>query len=147
MRYVGTYALLLTLHLVGVLVIVGPLGMVTSTAGRLAREGDVPGLTRALRTTRVFSLASLVVVVLGTLMLEREPWDIPRGAAWVSASYALWLVAVALNLAVLAPALKEAIAAAGASSDRVARKIGAVGGLSALCWVAIVVLMVYKPGQ
>ena len=78
-------------------------------------------------------------------MLEREPWNIPRGSGWVSASYALWLVAVALNLALLAPALKEAIA--GGASDRVARKIGAVGGLSALCWVVIVVLMVYKPGQ
>lgn len=149
MRYSGSYALLLSLHLIGVLLLVGPLGWVTATAGRLAREGDVAGLTRALRLTRVFSMASLVVVLLGLAMLDRDPTRIPAGATWVAVSFALWLVAVGLNLAVAAPTLRAALAEAaeGRPTDRFAAKLGAFGGLSLLCWLAIVVLMVYKPGQ
>lgn len=149
MRYSGSYALLLSLHLVAVLVLVGPLGWVTATAGRLAREGDAAGLARALRLTRVFSLASLAVVVLGTLLLDRDPTRIPPGAGWVNWSYALWLVAVVTNLTAVSAALKGALAevAGGRPAGRFAARLGAFGGVSALCWVAIVVLMVYKPGQ
>ena len=148
-RYSGSYALLLSLHLVGVLVIIGSLGLVTSTAGRLARDNDGPGLIRALRSTRVYSIGSLLVVGLGTAMLGRDPTRIPRGAGWVSASYALWLVATLINLGVTAPALRGAAAevAEGRPAQRFAARLGVAGGLSALCWVAIVVLMVYQPGQ
>lgn len=148
-RYSGSYALLLSLHLVGVLVIIGSLVLVTSTAGRLARDNDGPGLVRAVRSTRVYSVGSLLVVGLGTAMLNRDPTRIPRGAGWVSASYALWLVATLITLCVTAPALRAAAAevAEGRPAQRFAARLGVAGGLSALCWVAIVVLMVYKPGQ
>lgn len=148
-RYSGSYALLLSLHLVGVLVIIGSLVLVTSTAGRLARDNDGPGLVRAVRSTRVYSVGSLLVVGLGTAMLNRDPTRIPRGAGWVSASYALWLVATLITLCVTAPALRAAAAevAEGRPAQHFAARLGVAGGLSALSWVAIVVLMVYKPGQ
>ena len=62
---------------------------------------------------------------------------------------ALWLVATLITLCVTAPALRAAAAevADGRPAQRFAARLGVAGGLSALCWVAIVVLMVYKPGQ
>jgi hypothetical protein len=148
-RYTGSYALLLALHLVGVLLIVGPLAAVTTTAGRLARTGDVPGLTRAVRATRVLTFATLAVVGLGSALLDRDPTRIPQSAGWVSAAYALWLVAALINLVLVVPALRGALAEAteGRPAERFAARLGAFGGVSALCWAAIVVLMVYKPGQ
>ena len=76
-----------------------------------------------------------------------DQWSM--GQLWVSASYALWLVAVALLLAVVVPAQKaagEAIARAATA----ARTPGASprrGGVAALAFTAIIVLMVVKPGR
>jgi uncharacterized membrane protein len=147
-RYSGLYAVLLAVHLVGVVVLIGPLGYVTSTAGRLAREADVAGLTRALRTTRAYSFASLLVVVFGSLLVNRRPTDLSGSGGWLMAAYSLWVVAVALNLLLVAPSLRAALvdATAGKDASGHAARLGASGGLSALCWVVIVVLMIYKPG-
>lgn len=146
-RYTGLYAVLLVLHLLGVVFAIGPLGVTAVAAGRLVREGDVAALTRAARVCRDYALGSIVVVGLGTAMLDRKPTRIPRSAAWVSASYALWLVAVVLTLAVVVPTLRKAAAEAseGRPADRLAVRVGAAGGVAMLCWIAIIVLMVVKP--
>lgn len=148
MHYSGSYAVLLALHLVGVLLVIGPLALTTATAARAVRTGEPAALKSALRLVRILSAGSVLVVLLGLAMLGRDApaWELSNG--WVLASLALWFVAVALASGVVAPALRSALSEAEnhQSSAHLAAQVGVAGGLSTLCWVAIVVLMVYKPG-
>ena len=124
--------------------------------------GDVPGVETAGTGTvylgrpiavdgeRPPLVDVLVTVLLGSAMIGLgdvgAQWSF--GQAWVSASYALWLVAVALLLAVVVPAQKaagEAIAE-GRDGGAYAGRISAAGGVAALAFTAIIVLMVLKPG-
>ena len=149
-RYTGSYAVVLALHLLTVVFLIGPLAVTVVTAPRLVRAGDVAGLGAAIRTTRLFTIASVVTVALGSALLGLgtvgDQWK--PSQAWVSASYALWLVAVALNLALVLPGLRGAVAAAGRGEPTAGfgGKVAIGGGLAMLCWLAIVVLMVSKPG-
>lgn len=150
MRYSGTYAVVLVLHLLTVVFVVGPLAVAPPLSARAARAGRADALRDHTRTTRVYSLASLLTVLLGSAMIGLgdvgAQWSM--GQAWVSASYALWLVAVALLLAVVVPAQKaaaEAIADGGDGGAHAGR-ISAAGGVAALALAAVIVLMVVKPG-
>ena len=150
MRYSGSYALLLALHLLTAVLVVGPLALTAATAPRLVRAGDVTGLRAAARTTRLYAVSTVVVVGLGSALLGLgavgAQWS--PSQAWVSASYALWLVAVVLDVALVLPGLRQAadVAEQGGDTAGYAGKVAAGGGLALLCWVAIIVLMVTKPG-
>lgn len=151
MVYSGTYALLLVLHLVSALFLVGPAAVAAMTSPRLARAGRSEALRDAARSTRLCTLGSLLVVLLGTALVAVSGEGTPQwsmGDAWVSASYVLWLVAVVLVLVVVVPAQEAAAGAAdgGQDASSYAGRIAAAGGAATLCWVAIVVLMVLKPG-
>ncbi len=150
MVYSGAYAVVLALHLVTVAFVIGPIAVATPLSARAARAGEAGALRDHARTTRVYALASLVTVLLGSAMIGLgdvgDQWSF--GQLWVSASYALWLVAVALLLAVVVPAQRaagEAIAE-GRDGGAYAGRISAGGGVAALAFTAIIVLMVLKPG-
>ena len=150
MRYSGTYAVLLALHLLTVAFVIGPLAVAPPLSARAARDGRLDALRDHTRTTRVYALASLVTVVLGSAMVGLgavgDQWSM--GQLWISSSWALWLVAVALLLAVVVPAQKaagEAIAE-GRDGGAHAGRISAAGGVAALAFTVIIVLMVLKPG-
>jgi uncharacterized membrane protein len=150
MKYSGAYAVVLALHLITVAFVIGPIAVATPLSARAARAGEAGALRDHARTTRVYALASLVTVLLGSAMIGLgdvgDQWSM--GQLWVSASYALWLVAVALLLAVVVPAQKaagEAIAE-GRDGSADAGRISAAGGVAALAFTAIIVLMVLKPG-
>ena len=150
MKYTGTYAVVLVLHLLTALFVVGPLAVAAVTSPRLARSGSLDALRSAARSTRLYALASLVVVLLGTAMIglggTGEAWEMSQ--LWVSASYVLWIVAVALTLGLVVPAQHAAVQAleAGTDAGGAAGRMAAGGGLAMLAWTAIVVLMVTKPG-
>jgi uncharacterized membrane protein len=150
MRYTGSYAVVLVLHLLAAVFVVGPLAVAAVTSPRLARAGRLDALQAAQRTTRLYALASIVVVLLGTAMVglgdTGEAWSM--GQLWVSASYALWILAVVLTIGVVVPAQRAAIEAleAGDSAAGTAGRMAVGGGLAMLAWVVIVVLMVTKPG-
>lgn len=150
MRYTGAYAVVLVLHLLAAVFVVGPLAVAAVTSPRLARAGRLDALRSAHRTTRVYAIASVVVVLLGSAMVglgdTGSAWTF--GQLWVSASYALWVVAVGLTLALVVPAQEAAVEAleAGQDAGGTAGRMAAGGGLAMLAWVAIVVLMVVKPG-
>lgn len=152
-RYTGTYAVLLSLHLLAVVFVVGPLTTSWAVAARLAEGGtsDVGALRRLHRSTRVLSAASVVAVLLGAAMVGPEFEGAPRwewGDLWVSASLVLWLVAVLLLVLVVARAEAAAVAALerGADGSRYAGRIRLGGGLASLAFAVVVVLMVVKPG-
>lgn len=153
MRYTGTYAVLLVLHLIAVLVLIGPLTWTWTAAARLAEGGssDVGALRRLHRSTRLLASASVLVVLLGSAMVGPEFDDAPEWGwdqAWVPASLVLWLVAVALLALVAGRAMEDAVAALerGADGRPYAGRIRLGGGLATLAFAAVVVLMVVKPG-
>ena len=150
MRYSGAYAVVLVLHLLTVAFVLGPLAVAPPLSARAARAGRVDALRDHARTTRVYSLASVVTVLLGSAMIGLGDvggqWSM--GQAWVSASYALWLVAVGLLLGVVVPAQRRAAEAitSGGDGGSYAGRISAAGGVAALALAVVIALMVYKPG-
>lgn len=153
MKYTGTYAVVLVVHLLTVMFLVGPAALAGVLSSRHVREGRADALRTDARTTRVYTLASLVTVLLGSALVGLSggssgvaEWSM--GQLWVSASYVLWLVAVALVLAVVVPAQNGAATAleAGGDAAPLVGRIAAGAGVAMLCWIAIVVLMVAKPG-
>ena len=150
MRYSGGYAVVLALHLLTVAFVVGPAAVAAVTSARHARAGHAQALRDASRTTRLYTLATVLTVVLGTAMVGLGDvggqWDM--GQAWISASFALWIVAVALTLGLVVPNQRKAAQALddGQPGAGFAGRIAAGAGLAMLAWAAIVVLMVVKPG-
>ena len=150
MVYSGAYALVLVLHLLTALFVVGPSVVAGLGSARHARSGEAGALRAAMRTTRLYGVATIVVVVLGTGMVGLGDvggeWDFSQ--AWISASYALWFIAVALTLVVVVPAQASALEAldSGEAAAALAARITVGAGLSALAYAAIVALMVLKPG-
>jgi uncharacterized membrane protein len=150
MTYSGSYAIVLTLHLLTVAFAVGPAATAGITSVRHARTGRAEALRDASRTTRIFTLATVVTVLLGTALVGLgdvgAQWELSQ--LWVSASYALWLVASALTLGLVVPSQLSAAKAieAGDGAGAFAGRIAAGAGLAVLTWSAIIVLMVVKPG-
>jgi uncharacterized membrane protein len=139
--------LLLALHLLFAIFAVGPLVGAATTAARGVRGSDGPAVAAAARTVRIYGYVSILVPVFG-MGLVRPKWDAKFSYPWVWVSALLYLVALALTLAVLAPALAKAgkaIADGSATRPLVAR-VGAAGGLIGLLFAVIVFLMVFKPG-
>jgi hypothetical protein len=75
-----------------------------------------------------------------------DEWDM--GQLWISASYALWFVAVALLLGLVVPTQAKALEAldGGGSAQALAGRIAAGAALASLAYVVVIVLMVAKPG-
>lgn len=150
MKYTGAYALVLVLHLLTVAAVVGPLLAAPPMAARALRDGRLDALRDHTRTTRLYAIASVVVVLLGSAMVGLgdvgDQWSF--GQVWVSASYVLWLVAVVLLLVVVVPAQTTAAERleAGQDAGGLAGRISAAGGIAALALTAVIVLMVLKPG-
>lgn len=150
MVYSGAYAVVLVLHLLTVAFVVGPLALAPPLAARAARAGRADALRDHRRTTRGYAFASVVTVVLGSAMVGLggigDQWSF--GQAWVSASFALWLAAVALLLAVVVPAQDRALEALAGGGDAGAHagRISAAGGAAALALAVVIALMVLKPG-
>lgn len=150
MKYSGAYALVLVLHLLTVAVVIGPLLAAPALAARAVRAARPDAVRDHARTTRVYALASVVVVLLGSALVGLAEvgaqWS--YGQPWVGASYLLWLVAVVLLLVVVVPAQTAAVQRleAGQEAGSLAQRISAAGGLAGLALAAVIVLMVLKPG-
>ncbi len=149
------YQIMFALHLVFVIFAIGPLVHATTTAARGLRRADGTAATASARITRIYAYASVLAIVFGfALMSSTSPFTHKAVATfsetWIWLSLVLWLVAVGLALAVTAPALSTAAKtitdgrpAAGGLTARVA----ASGGLIGVIFVAVVFLMVYRPGS
>ena len=149
------FKLLLLLHLLAAIFAVGPLVGAATTASRALRTPDAAAATSAARMIRLYSYVSVVVVILGMgLMSQKAPWDSSEevaqiGDTWIWLSLLLWAAAMAVSLAVLAPALTKAaaeIGGSGGSAQGLVARVAAAGGVIGLIYAVIVVLMVYQPG-
>jgi len=149
------FKIMLALHLLTAIFAIGPLVGAATTASRGLRKADASATGNAARTLTVYGYASLVVVIFGFgLMSAKAPWDKSKHVAefsepWIWISVILWLCTLALIFGLVVPALKQATAAIGSGSsvDQLTGRVAAGGGVVALIYVAIVVLMVYQPGS
>ncbi len=148
------FNLLLSLHVLFAIFAVGPLVHAATTAARGIRTGDGAATASSARTVRIYSYASVLVVLVGSAMMSLDSPDkkgekvAQFGDTWIWLSVLLWLVAVAVALLAVVPALDKASALIGKQESVVAMtaRVAAPGGIVGLIFAGIVFLMVYRPG-
>ena len=142
---------LTVLHVVAAVFLVGPMAILPMTALRALRAGEWSMVSTLAVSTRVFSLASLLVAVLGfgVVGTADKRFDLSVTTSWVLTSIILYVIALALSLAVVVPAMKRAAGELEGGRGEAARalygRIAAGSGVVALLLVAVTVLMVWKP--
>ena len=140
--------LMSVLHVVTAVFLIGPMAILPMTAMRAIRAGEAKQVAVLARSTFVTSLLSLLVVVFGfgALALSDEKYDLKITTGWILWSLIAYLVALALTLFVVVPAMRGASEdlAAGGTTDRYGR-VAAFSGIATLLLVVTVVLMVWKP--
>jgi len=153
------YKVVLVLHLVAAIVGFG--GVVVSgyfgamAAARRGPQGaaigEVVGKGYSFSEWFIYAVPVLGIVL---VLLSEDVFSFSQ--AWVSASLGLYVVAIGLLHGLHLPTVRRINALLEESSggsqaqakelDRLGAKAGAVGGLLNLITVAIIVLMVFKPG-
>jgi hypothetical protein len=141
------------LHLLFAIFTIGPLVHAATTASRGLRHADVAATQTSARTTRIYAYASVLTIVFGfAVMASTSPFTHKTvatfGETWIWLSLVLWLVAMALSLAVTAPSLGKATKyiTDGDGTATLTARVAASGGVIGLIFAAIVFLMVYQPG-
>jgi hypothetical protein len=138
-------SLLLWLHIGFAIFTVGPLTAATMGAPRAIRNKNVPVLQSIQRTTRIYSLGSLGVLVFG-LALGATLGNGILGKWYMTASMTLFIVAAVL-LVIIDRDLRTAVRALGSEgADDDAKvqngRIAAISGLLSVIWLVILFLMV-----
>ncbi|MGH8960229.1 MAG: DUF2269 family protein [Jatrophihabitantaceae bacterium] len=148
------FKIMLALHLLFAIFAVGPLIHAATTAGRGVRRGDGTATASSSRMVKIYSYASLLVIIFGFgLMSSKSAYTHKEVAKfsepWIWISALLWLVAVALALGVIAPTLEKATALIGKQESvaPLTARIAAAGGVVGIAFAVIVFLMVYQPGK
>ena len=142
---------LTALHVVAAVFVIGPMAILPMTALRAVRAGNAPVVELLGTSTRIFTLASLLVAFLGFAVLGvlGKTEDVSVGSGWVLTSIVLYVVALALALFVVVPSLQKAATALTAEGPTGAQslygRIAASSGIVALLLVAVTVLMVWRP--
>jgi hypothetical protein len=147
--------LVFALHLLFAIFAIGPLVHAATTAGRGVRTGDGAATASSARMLKIYSYASVLVVLAGmALMSMDDPDDKTRkigefSQTWIWLSVVLWLVAIAIVLAVIVPTLNKATALIQQQGSVVTltARVAASGGVVGLIFAVIVFLMVYQPGH
>jgi uncharacterized membrane protein len=141
------------LHVVTAVFIVGPMAILPMTAMRAIRAGNGSQVEVLAKSTNIFSLLSLVVVVFGFgVMGTADPkFNLSITTPWILWSIILYVIALGLSLFLVVPTMRKAAEAlagtgglAGGSAPRYPA-IAAGSGVASLLLVIVVVLMVWKP--
>ncbi len=143
------------LHLLFAIFAIGPLVHAATTAGRGVRKGDGAATASSARMLRIYAYTSVLVVIAGmALMSMNDPDDKGHkigefSQTWIWLSVVLWLVAMAIVLAVIVPSLTKATALIQQQGSVVTLtgRVAASGGVVGLIFAGIVFLMVYQPGH
>ncbi|WP_127781833.1 DUF2269 family protein [Rhodococcus sp. X156] len=149
------------LHVVTGVFIVGPMAILPHTALRAVRNGDAAQVRSLAQSTNIMTLASVLVVIFGFGLVSVVDYDLSFTTPWILISIILYVIALVLSLVMVVPALQKAAdtlqpagVAATAGSEATAPRGGSPdygriamsSGIVSLLLVAIVVLMVVKPG-
>jgi uncharacterized membrane protein len=163
----GIYKFLLLLHLIAVVVGFGGVMLNGVYAARAKRAGGREGVAIAEANTfvsdKVAELFIYAVPILGILLIvtSDEVWKFDQ--KWISFSFLLYIIGIALSHAVLRPTVKKLntltaqLAAAGpmpsaggpppevAEVEALGKRAGAVGAVLNVIVVVVLALMVWKP--
>lgn len=146
------HTLLDVLHVVSAVFLVGPMAVLPMSAMRSVRAGDGAAVLTTARSTMIFSLASLLVVLFGfgVLGLADTRYGLSVATPWVLISIILYAIALALNTLAVVPALRSAgehlqDAESGVLRGNDYRRIAMTSGVVTVLLLAVVVLMVAKP--
>ena len=164
----GIYKFLLVLHIIAVVVGFGGVVLNGLYGARAKRAGGREGLaiseTNFWITERVAEPAIYAVPILGILLIlvSDDVWEFDQ--KWISFSFLLYIVGIALSHAVMRPAIKRMnalqaeLASAGpapsatggpppqvAELESLGQRVGAVGAALNVLLVIIIALMVWKP--
>ena len=146
------HTLLDVLHVLSAVFLIGPMAVLPMSAMRSVRAGDGAAVLTTARSTMIFSLGSLLVVLFGfgVLGLTDQKYGLSVATPWVLISIILYAIALALNVLAVVPALRSAgehLQDSGAAALRGSdyQRIAVTSGVVALLLVAVVVLMVAKP--
>lgn len=162
--WAGMSTVMDVLHVVTAVFIIGPMAILPMTGMRALRAGDAGQVATLARSTFVLSLVSIIVVVFGfgALGMSDPKYNLSMGTPWILISLIAYVIALALSLLVVVPALRaaghqltaagsagsvDAGQAAGSAGSIQARylRVSASSGLVALLLLLAVVLMVWKP--
>ncbi|TFC86374.1 hypothetical protein [Cryobacterium sp. TMT4-31] len=146
-------AFLLIVHVLGGILFVGPVTIANSLFPRyvpLAAEYGKPDysartlpVAHALhRISRVYGLLGLLVPVAGiALALTQQRF----GEIWITIAMVITAVAGGLMAFRIVPAQSAALAIP--PDKRAASRLGALAGIFNVLWVAVLILMVVRPGS
>lgn len=142
-------SLLLWLHIGFAIFAIGPLTAATMAAPRAIRAKNVPVVQNLQRTTRIYGIASLGVLVFGVAVGAAIGKGV-LGRWYMTASMTLFVVAIVL-IFIIERDLRAAVRAlASEETDDDAKmqigRIAAISGLLAVIWLVILVLMIF-PGD
>jgi uncharacterized membrane protein len=149
----GYYQLLLVLHLLTVIVGIGSV-VLNGVYGNEAKKAGPNGGNAVVRANHsVSTIAEYVIYLIpvtGILMVIKDPrWDFSD--TWVMISIALYVIAVGNAHMNLIPGTKKMIELTQGPPtpelESVGKRLGIAGAVSNLIVVALVVLMVWKPGS
>ncbi|HEY5222624.1 MAG TPA: DUF2269 family protein [Microbacteriaceae bacterium] len=149
------------LHVAAAVFIVGPMAILPMTAMRSVRAGDGAQVARLAKSTNLFTLLSLLVVVFGfgVMGMASAQYHVTIASTWIWLSVVMYIIAFVLSLVVVVPTMRKAAAALQASSESATTgsaadaapaanrypAIAAGSGIASLLLLAVVVLMVWKP--
>jgi hypothetical protein len=137
---------LLCAHILGAILLVGPVTVASSLFPRfVVAEGrtdpDLPVSRLLHRITRLYGVIAILVPLAGLTLASRLGI---LGDAWVIASMSLTAVAALLLLVAIHPGQRAALQTPDGAQLGTLR---ATTGVFALCWTIVVVLMVARPGS
>lgn len=143
---------LLAVHVLGAILLVGPIAVAASLFPRFATADREPGRApeaAALlhRICRGYAAVGVVVPVFGIATGAQLG---VLGDAWLLVSVLLTAVAAALLALRILPAQRRLLAATGAPGPVTAvpvRALGMATGMFNLLWAVVVVLMIFRPGS
>lgn len=131
------------LHVVAAVFLIGPMAILPMVGMRDLRTGDGSQAVALGRSTNVFSLASLLVIVFGFGLIGIVDYDLSITTPWILISLIVYLVALILTLMVVVPAMQGA--AEATDRERSYKRIAMGSGISTLLLLVAVVLMVWQP--
>ncbi|MEU8036809.1 hypothetical protein [Streptosporangium sp. NPDC049078] len=153
-------AFLLSVHVLAVILTIGPVAIAASMLPRFARLAlAAPDDPRNVAVVRILHRITRVYTVIGVLV---PVFGIATGASigvlddiWLIVSMILTATAAALLIAFILPDQTRVVRTLDAGSDdvdeavpdRIARRLGMLTGVFNLLWVIVVVLMIYRPGS
>jgi len=105
--------IMFALHLLFAIFAIGPLVHAATTAARGVRQRDAKATAYTARMARIYAYVSVLVVVFGFGLMasKQDGQQVAKvSETWIWLSALLWLIAVALVMAVVVPTLDKATA-------------------------------------